>query len=66
MSGDNIEMSDVPEYLKNIPHRERGVKIIKDVEKAHILKVCSSRYNKTRAAEILQIDRKTHTEKIEN
>ena len=68
MSGDNIEMSDVPEYLKYpMPTEKEELKSLKDVEKAHILKVLAAvDNNKTRAAEILQIDRKTLRQKIEN
>lgn len=68
MSADQIELSDVPEYLKySIPPENEGLKSLKDVEKAHILKVLAAvGNNKTRAAEILQIDRKTLRQKIEN
>ncbi|MBC5842308.1 sigma-54-dependent Fis family transcriptional regulator [Flavobacterium sp. F-380] len=68
MSADQIELSDVPEYLKySIPQENEELKSLKDVEKAHILKVLAAvGNNKTRAAEILQIDRKTLRQKIEN
>lgn len=68
MSADRIELSDVPEYLKySIPSENEGLKSLKDVEKAHILKVLAAvGNNKTRAAEILQIDRKTLRQKIDN
>ncbi|WP_070786727.1 sigma-54-dependent transcriptional regulator [Flavobacterium crassostreae] len=61
MSKDQIEVKDIPEYLKySIPSQEQQLKSLKDIEKAHILKVLSAvDNNKTRAAEILQIDRKT-------
>lgn len=67
MSGKEIEMKDVPEYLKYAMPVERDeLKTLKDVEKAHILKVLAAvDNNKTRAAEILQIDRKTLRQKIE-
>lgn len=68
MSANQIELSDVPEYLKySIPQENDGLKSLKDVEKAHIIKVLAAvGNNKTRAAEILQIDRKTLRQKIEN
>ncbi|TDE04096.1 sigma-54-dependent transcriptional regulator [Flavobacterium hiemivividum] len=67
MSGDQIEVADVPEYLKYpMPSEKEEFKSLKDIEKAHILKVLSAvDNNKTRAAEILQIDRKTLRQKLE-
>lgn len=67
MSGDKIEVVDVPEYLKYpMPFEKNELKTLKDIEKAHILKVLSAvDNNKTRAAEILQIDRKTLRQKLE-
>jgi two-component system, NtrC family, response regulator HydG len=67
MSGDQIEVTDVPEYLKYpMPFEKDELKTLKDIEKAHILKVLSAvDNNKTRAAEILQIDRKTLRQKLE-
>ncbi|WP_413997672.1 sigma-54-dependent transcriptional regulator [Flavobacterium sp. W1B] len=67
MSGDQIEVADVPEYLKfPMPFEKEEFKSLKDIEKAHILKVLSVvENNKTRAAEILQIDRKTLRQKLE-
>ncbi|MBE0391324.1 sigma-54 dependent transcriptional regulator [Flavobacterium sp. PL002] len=68
MSGEQIEVNDVPEYLKYpMPFEKEELKSLKDIEKAHILKVLAAvDNNKTRAAEILQIDRKTLRLKIDN
>jgi len=67
MSGNQIEVADVPEYLKYpMPFEKEELRTLKDIEKAHILKVLAAvDNNKTRAAEILQIDRKTLRQKIE-
>ncbi|UFH34079.1 sigma-54-dependent transcriptional regulator [Flavobacterium acetivorans] len=67
MSGDQIEVRDVPEYLKYpMPFEKEELKSLKDIEKAHILKVLAAvDNNKTRAAEILQIDRKTLRQKLD-
>jgi len=67
MSGNQIEVGDVPEYLKYpMPFEKEELRTLKDIEKAHILKVLAAvDNNKTRAAEILQIDRKTLRQKIE-
>jgi two-component system response regulator HydG len=67
MSGDQIDVMDVPEYLKYpMPFEKDELKTLKDIEKAHILKVLSAvDNNKTRAAEILQIDRKTLRQKLD-
>lgn len=67
MSGDYIEVSDVPEYLKYpMPLEKEELKSLRDMEKAHILKVLLAvDNNKTRAAEILQIDRKTLRQKLD-
>ena len=67
MSGDQIEVRDVPEYLKYpMPFEKEELKSLKDIEKAHILKVLAAvDSNKTRAAEILQIDRKTLRQKLD-
>ncbi|WP_369765468.1 sigma-54-dependent transcriptional regulator [Flavobacterium sp. WC2429] len=68
MSNEQIEVSDVPEYLKYpMPFEKEELKSLKDIEKAHILKVLLAvDNNKTRAAEILQIDRKTLRQKLDN
>lgn len=67
MSGDGIDINDIPEYLKYpMPLEKDEFKTLKEIEKAYILKVMSAvDNNKTRAAEILQIDRKTLRQKIE-
>ena len=66
MAGNTIEVSDVPEYLKYPAPRESGnLEPLRDVERAHIRKVLEAvGNNKTRAAEILQIDRKTLRQKL--
>ena len=66
MSDDIIEVEHLPDYLKYPEPTENDIgKPLKDVEKEHILRVLASvDNNKTRAAEILQIDRKTLREKI--
>lgn len=67
MSGDVIDINDIPEYLKYpMPLEKDEFKTLKEIEKAYILKVMSAvDNNKTRAAEILQIDRKTLRQKIQ-
>ncbi len=67
MSGTVIDIKDIPEYLKYpMPSEKNELKSLKDIEKAYILKVLSAvDNNKTRAAEILQIDRKTLRQKIQ-
>ena len=58
-----ITIKDVPDYIISKPHSLQDSMVLmplKDVEKAHILKVLEAvGNNKTKAAEILQIDRKT-------
>lgn len=58
-----IDAGVVPAHFKNPPltgPQDDSLLPLKDVEKAHILKVLAAvGNNKTRAAEILQIDRKT-------
>jgi len=71
MSGEQIQVEDIPEYLKvQAPIAEDGSvewKPLRDVEKAYILKVLASvNNNKTKAAEILEIDRKTLRQKLGN
>jgi two-component system response regulator HydG len=67
MSADVIDIADIPEYLKYpIPSEKDELKSLKYIEKAYILKVLSAvDNNKTKAAEILQIDRKTLRQKIQ-
>lgn len=66
MSGDTIEIKDIPDYLKYPePLKSEELKSLKEIEKAYVLKVLSAvDDNKTKAAEILQIDRKTLREKL--
>jgi two-component system response regulator HydG len=66
MSGDTIEIKDIPDYLKYPePLKNEELKSLKEIEKAYVLKVLSAvDDNKTKAAEILQIDRKTLREKL--
>jgi len=66
MSEDRIDIEQLPEYLKYpTPSKEHTLKSLKQVEKEHILKVLASvDNNKTKAAEILQIDRKTLRQKL--
>ncbi|QED37698.1 sigma-54-dependent Fis family transcriptional regulator [Antarcticibacterium arcticum] len=67
MSEDVINVSNLPEYLKYPEPREDDLsKTLKEIEKDHILKVLASvENNKTKAAEILQIDRKTLRQKLQ-
>ena len=66
LSGDTIEIKDIPEYLKYPePLKNEQLKSLKEIEKEYVLKVLSAvDDNKTKAAEILQIDRKTLREKL--
>lgn len=66
LSGDVIEIKDIPEYLKYPePLKNEQLKSLKEIEKEYVLKVLSAvGDNKTKAAEILQIDRKTLREKL--
>ena len=66
MSDDAIDIEQLPEYLKYpTPNVENPSKSLKQVEKEHILKIMASvDNNKTKAAEILQIDRKTLRQKL--
>ena len=66
MSDSEIDVSDIPEYLKyQHPSENQDLKSLKDIEKDHILKVLHAvGDNKTKAAEILQIDRKTLRQKL--
>ena len=68
MSENEIGVQDLPENIK-IPEPSASEdslrKPLKEVEKEHILKVLASvGNNKTKASEILQIDRKTLREKL--
>tara|TARA_R110002073_G_scaffold72537_1_gene177789 strand:+ start:830856 stop:832181 length:1326 start_codon:yes stop_codon:yes gene_type:complete len=68
MCDKQVEIKDLPEHLKysiNFPEENEQLLPLKEVEKIHILKVlAATNNNKTKAAEILQIDRKTLREKI--
>lgn len=68
MSETIIEMENLPDYLKApIPHENEDPKSesLEDVERQHILKVLAAvNNNKTKAAEILKIDRKTLRQKL--
>lgn len=66
MSEEIISVSSLPDYLKYPEPREDDLsKSLKEIEKEHILKVLAAvDNNKTKAAEILQIDRKTLRQKL--
>ncbi|MFC6096057.1 sigma-54-dependent transcriptional regulator [Flavobacterium qiangtangense] len=66
MSDSEIDVSNIPDYLKyQHPTENQDLKSLKDIEKDHILKVLHAvGDNKTRAAEILQIDRKTLRQRL--
>jgi DNA-binding NtrC family response regulator len=61
-----IEISDLPAFMRFSPPRETGLdRSLREVERDHIRRVLASvDGNKTRAAEILGIDRKTLREKL--
>ena len=63
----NVEIKDLPEQIKyKIDFSNSALLPLKDVEKNHIIKVlAATNNNKTKAAEILQIDRKTLGKKIQ-
>lgn len=66
MSDELIEIKHVPRKLKyHIPEQYENFKSLKEYEKDQILRVLAAvEYNKTKAAKILQIDRKTLNLKI--
>jgi len=66
MSDDVIDLKHIPQNLKySLPIVNDSFKTLKEYEKEHILKVLAATdNNKTRAAQILQIDRKTLNHKI--
>lgn len=67
MSGDIITVDDLPGYLKYPKPKDEDTttRPLKEVEKTYILKVLAAvDNNKTKAAEILQIDRKTLRQKL--
>lgn len=63
-----VEVKDLPEHLKykiDFPEASDEFLSLKEIEKRHILKVLeANNNNKSKAAEILQIDRKTLRDKI--
>ncbi|MCX7550396.1 sigma-54-dependent transcriptional regulator [Xanthomarina sp. F2636L] len=67
MCDKQVEVKDLPEHLKyqiDFPD-EVEFQSLKEIEKKHILKVlAATNNNKSQAAKILQIDRKTLSEKI--
>ena len=64
--GDTVKANDLPPLMRFSAPRQRGLKrTLAEVEQAHIRAVLDSvNGNKTRAAEILAIDRKTLREKL--
>lgn len=68
MNDKTIDIDDIPDYMKmNVPHssKEASILSLAEVEKKHIEKVLiATENNKTKAAEILGIDRKTLREKL--
>ncbi len=67
MCDKQVQIKDLPEHLKyQINFSENETQLpLREVEKQHILKVlAATNNNKTQAAKILQIDRKTLSEKI--
>lgn len=66
MSEQSIDIEQLPDYLKvPTPGADPALKSLHEVEKEHILKIMASvDNNKTKAAEILQIDRKTLRKKL--
>ncbi|MHC0442499.1 sigma-54-dependent transcriptional regulator [Flavobacterium sp. 3-210] len=66
MSDDTITLQNVPDHLKyHIPSQIDFLKSLKEFEKEHVLKVLNSvNNNKSKAAKILKIDRKTLNQKI--
>ncbi|MXO04645.1 sigma-54 dependent transcriptional regulator [Flavobacterium sp. HBTb2-11-1] len=66
MNDDNITLNHIPEHLKyHIPSSDTIFKSLKEYEKEQIIKVLTAvNNNKTKAAQILQIDRKTLNQKI--
>ncbi len=66
--GDVVNATDLPSLMRFSAPRERGLKrTLAEVEKGHIRNVLDSvNGNKTRAADILGIDRKTLREKLKD
>lgn len=63
-----VDVKDLPQYLKFViefPEEANQLLSLREVEKQHILHVLkATKNNKSKAAEILQIDRKTLRDKI--
>lgn len=68
MSDDTISIEDIPEHLKyHFSENIGSLKSLKEFEKEQILKILNAvGNNKTKAAKILQIDRKTLNQKLIN
>lgn len=70
MNDKTIDINDIPSYMKmNAPHSPKDISLLSlaEVEKKHIEKVLiATENNKTKAAEILGIDRKTLREKLKD
>lgn len=68
MCDKQVDVKDLPQHLKykiDFPIESTEMLSLKEVEKQHILKVLeATNNNKSKAAEILQIDRKTLRDKI--
>ncbi|SIQ42721.1 sigma-54-dependent transcriptional regulator [Maribacter ulvicola] len=66
MADGSIEVKDLPDFLKyQIEFSDNGLRPLIDIEKEYIQRVLAhTKGNKTRAAEILGIDRKTLREKL--
>ncbi len=67
MSDGPIGVEDIPEFLKyQIDFPQKGLVPLREMEKEYIKKVLlHTKGNKTKAAEILQIDRKTLRDKLD-
>ena len=70
MNDKSVDIEDIPNYMKmNVPVNlnDNNLLSLAEVEKKHIEKVLlSTNNNKTKAAKILGIDRKTLREKVKN
>lgn len=66
LSESYITVKDLPQHIFEMPNQPSGELLpLRDIEKQHILKVLEAvGDNKTKAAEILQIDRKTLRSKL--
>lgn len=68
MCDKQVSLQDLPEYLKYtiaFPDQQEELRPLKTIEKQYILKVLeATNNNKSKAAKILEIDRKTLSEKI--